>query len=40
MCLQSHYRKQLVFSYEALNQVEAQYDKLINRIGLIKDEET
>ena len=38
MCLQSHYRKQLVFSYEALNQVEAQYDKLINRIGLIKDE--
>ena len=38
MCLQSHYRKQLVFSFESLNQVEGQYNKLKNRISTIKDE--
>ena len=38
MCLQSHYRKQLVFSYDVLKQVENQYDKLRNKISLIKDE--
>ena len=38
MCLQSHYRKQLVFSYNVLDQVEGQYNKLINRISLINDE--
>ena len=38
MCLQSHYRKQLVFSYDVLKQVESQYDKLRNKISLIKDE--
>lgn len=38
MCLQSHYRKQLVFSYPVLEQFESQYNKLLNRISLIKDE--
>lgn len=38
MCLQSHYRKQLIFSYDVLKQVESQYDKLRNKISLIKDE--
>ena len=38
MCLQSHYRKQLVFSYDVLKQVDSQYDKLRNKISLIKDE--
>ena len=36
--MQSHYRKQLVFSFESLNQVEGQYNKLKNRISTIKDE--
>lgn len=31
-CLQSHYRKQLIFSYEALENTKITYDKLINRI--------
>ena len=38
MCLQSHYRKQLVFSYPVLEQVQNQYNKLINKISLIKEE--
>jgi len=32
-CLQSHYRKALVFSYENLNNAKAAYDKLITRIA-------
>ena len=37
-CLQSHYRKQLVFSYEALEQSKNTYDKLKNKIKtLIND---
>jgi cysteinyl-tRNA synthetase len=31
-CLQSHYRKQLVFSYDALSQTKNTYDKLKNKI--------
>lgn len=38
MCLNSHYRRQLVFSYDALNQAEATYKKLINRIASITDD--
>ena len=38
MCLSSHYRKQLVFSYKALNGAEQSYLKLKHRISLIKDE--
>lgn len=37
MCLNSHYRKQLVFSYSALNQSEATYKKLLNKIESIED---
>ncbi|MBO5475189.1 MAG: cysteine--tRNA ligase [Bacilli bacterium] len=37
MCLNSHYRKQLVFSYSALNQAESTYKKLLNRIEAIED---
>ena len=32
LCLNSHYRKGLVFSYEALDQAETSYRKLKNRI--------
>lgn len=32
-CLQSHYRKQLVFSYEVMDSVAAGYKKLRNRIA-------
>ena len=35
MCLNSHYRKQLVFSYEALDQAYATLKKLRNRISSI-----
>ena len=38
MCLGSHYRKQLVFSFENLNGAEQAYLKLKNRISLIVDE--
>jgi cysteinyl-tRNA synthetase len=31
-CLQSHYRKPLTFSYEALDQASATYNKLLKRI--------
>lgn len=32
MCLQSHYRKQLVFTFESLDNAQTAYDKLKNRI--------
>ena len=32
-CLQSHYRKPLVFSYEALDQASATYNKLLRKIA-------
>ena len=37
-CLQSHYRKPLEFSYEALDNVGSAYRKLIKRIGELKIE--
>ncbi len=37
-CLQSHYRKPLVFSYPALDQAQATYEKLLRRIASLKDE--
>lgn len=36
--LQSHYRKPLVFSYEALDQAAATYKKLKNRVANVKPE--
>ncbi len=36
LCLQSHFRKQLVFSYEALDTAENAYKKLLSRIKNIK----
>ena len=38
MCLNSHYRKQLVFSYDALDQAQATLNKLKNRISNINNE--
>lgn len=32
-CLQSHYRRQLVFSYEGLDSAKSAYDKLIKRLN-------
>ena len=37
-CLQSHYRKNLVFSYENLDNATIAYRKLIQRIATLKDE--
>ncbi len=37
MCLNSHYRKQMVFSFESLNQAETTLKKLRNRIASIED---
>lgn len=37
LCLNSHYRKQLLFSYDALNQAEATLKKLRNKISNIED---
>lgn len=36
-CLQSHYRNQLVFSYDALDITKNIYNKLINKINIIKN---
>ena len=38
MCLTSHYRKQLVFNFTSLNSAEQTYNKLKNKISLLKDE--
>ena len=38
MCLNSHYRKQLVFSYDALDSAQNAYNKLLNKISLINNE--
>ncbi len=35
-CLQSHYKKQLVFSYEGLDIAKSAYEKLIKRINNLK----
>ncbi|MBR6779282.1 MAG: cysteine--tRNA ligase [Clostridia bacterium] len=37
-CLQSHYRKQLVFSEEGLDSAKSAYEKLIKRISNLKPE--
>ena len=37
-CLQSHYRKVLVFSYEALDQVKNTYEKIKNRIKSLSND--
>lgn len=37
-CLSSHYRKTLVFSYEAMDQTKTTYEKLLTRIGALKKE--
>lgn len=37
LCLQSHYRNNLVFSYEAMDNAKNTYDKLISKISDIKD---
>lgn len=37
-CLQSHYRKPLEFSYEALDNVATAYDKLMKRVAAIPDD--
>ena len=39
-CLQSHYRKSLVFSYENLDNAKAAYQKLIARIATLKESES
>ena len=39
-CLQSHYRNQLVFSYEALDKATNTYNKLLNKIKNVEDEGT
>jgi cysteinyl-tRNA synthetase len=39
MCLQSHYHKTLVFSYDALENAENSYKKLLNKIRSLKDTE-
>ena len=36
-CLQSHYRKQLVFTYEGLDNVVNAYDKLRNKVKSLKE---
>lgn len=38
MCLNSHYKKQLIFSYDALKQAEDTLNKLKNKIKSIKDD--
>lgn len=38
-CLQSHYRKSLVFSYENLDNARTAYDKLVARIAQLKAED-
>ena len=37
-CLQSHYRKSLVFSWENLDNATVAYNKLLTRIAALKDE--
>ncbi len=37
-CLQSHYRKSLVFSYEGLDNTKSAYEKLLARIASLKDD--
>ena len=38
-CLQSHYRQNLVFSWENLDNAAGTYNKLVNRVAAVKPEE-
>lgn len=38
-CLQSHYRKSLVFSYENLDNAQGAFNKLLSKIAALKDDE-
>ena len=38
-CLQSHYRKSLVFSYENMDNMKIAYNKLLSKIAALKDGE-
>ena len=38
MCLNSHYRKQMVFSYDGLDGAENAYKKLLNKTTSLKEE--
>ena len=40
MCLQSHYRKPLIFTYESLDNFQNIYDKLLLKISEIKSDES
>ena len=40
MCLQSHYRKQLLFSFDNMDVANNTYEKLINRINNIKEDDS
>ena len=40
LCLQSHFRKQLVFSYESLDTAENAYKKLLNKEKELKSKES
>lgn len=37
LCLQSHYRKQMIFTFESLNTAENAYKKLLNRVANLKN---
>lgn len=37
-CLQSHYRKSLIFSWENLDNAKTAYDKLVNRVAALSDD--
>ena len=37
-CLQSHYRKSLVFTWENLDNATVAYNKLLSKIAALKDE--
>jgi cysteinyl-tRNA synthetase len=39
-CLQSHYRKQLVFSYENLDGAATAYEKLLKKIASLKEDDS
>ena len=40
MCLESHYRKQLVFTFDALDNATSAYNKLLNRIKNINEDDS
>ena len=38
LCLQSHYRKQMIFTFESLDTAENAYKKLLNRVANLKND--